>query len=109
MGQVSSKLRRTETGYAWWCPACVEMHLLPDSWEFDGNLESPTFRPSFRHTWFKYENYTESGIGIGEKIQCVCHYVVTAGKIAYCGDCTHSMLNQTVDMPELPISMRDEK
>src|SRR5208282_539368 len=50
MGQVSSTLRRVEGGFGHWCPGCNEMHILPKSWNFDGNLERPTFTPSFRHS-----------------------------------------------------------
>jgi hypothetical protein len=90
--QVSSKLRRAETGYFWFCPACGDLHPLPDRWTFDGNLEAPTFTPSFKHTWTWGEE---------REARC-CHYIVTAGKVTYCGDCTHSMANQTIDMPHLP-------
>lgn len=89
--QVSSKLRRSTTGLMCWCPACEEMHPLPDSWTFDGNLESPTFSPSFKHT----------------TSNTVCHYVLTAGVLNYCGDCTHAMAGQSVPLPELPEWLRD--
>lgn len=32
----------------------------------------------------------------------VCHLFVTAGKIIYCNDCTHSYVGKTVDLPDLP-------
>jgi len=64
---------------------------LPDGgWKFDGNLDAPTFTPSFKHTW---------GSPAAWKI---CHYTITAGKVAYAGDCTHDMKNKTVVMPDLP-------
>lgn len=50
MGQVSSTLRRAEGGYMHWCPGCEEVHVLPDRWTFNGDLDSPTFTPSFRHS-----------------------------------------------------------
>lgn len=103
MGQVSSKLRHSSTGYFWFCPACEEMHPLPDGWTFDGDLEAPTFSPSFKHDW-----------NCGPLIELpkregrnVCHYIVTAGRVAYCGDCTHSMAGQTIDMPTLPPRYQD--
>jgi hypothetical protein len=123
--QVSSKLRRYETGYTWRCPACQEMHSLPDSWTFDGNLEAPTFSPSFKHTGIQIEKdeagdwtgrwLTESGeakdfFGSEDKPRpWCCHYVITAGQVAYCNDCTHTMAGQTVPMPELPETYRDPK
>jgi hypothetical protein len=71
------------------------MHPLPfeKGWTFDGNIEAPTFTPSFKHDW-----------GNGK----CCHYVMTAGKVAYCGDCTHPMVGRTIDMPDLPPEYRDD-
>lgn len=89
--QVTAKLRRGTNAYYWYCPGCEEMHPLPDRWTFDGNLESPTFNPSFKHDW-------HGGC---------CHYVVTTGQVAYCGDCTHGMANQTIPMPDLPKELCD--
>ncbi len=81
------------------CPGCVELtggeglHLLPvntteqaPSWTFDGNLEAPTLSPSIR-----------SHVGGG-----VCHSFLTAGRIEYLSDCTHSLAGQTVALPDLP-------
>ena len=102
MGQVSSKLRRGQDCYFWHCPACAEMHPLPDSWAFNGNLESPTFKPSFKHTGIRFAAYTPEGIGIGARVERVCHYIVTDGQVAYCGDCWHTSANQTIPMPPLP-------
>ncbi len=93
--QVSSKLRRAESSYMHWCPACEEMHPLPDSWAFNGDLEMPTFTPSFRH------GPTNAGSNN------ICHYVLTAGVLNYCGDCTHTMAGQSVSLPELPLELRD--
>jgi len=90
MGQVTKKLRRATDAYFWYCPGCNEMHPLPDSWTFNGNLESPTFSPSFLHTW-KYAGQDRR-----------CHYVVTDGKVAYCSDSDHILAGQTIDMPDLP-------
>ena len=30
-----------------------------------------------------------------------CHLFVTDGKIIYCGDCTHELSGQTVDLPNI--------
>lgn len=114
MGQVSSKLRRSTEGYSWWCPACEEMHPLPDRWTFDGNLESPTFSPSFRHTGKQTTKVNGEWTGEwvrdanGNAVDWCCHYIVTAGQVAYCGDCTHAMAGQTIPMPPLPSFMRDD-
>lgn len=114
MGQASAKMRRTTDGFAWWCPACFEMHPLPSGWTFDGNLDAPTFSPSFKHTG-KMAVKDADGEWTGEWVRDAdgkpkdwcCHYVVTAGQVAYCGDCTHGMAGQTIPMPDLPEHLRD--
>jgi hypothetical protein len=63
------------------------MHPLPDGWTFDGNLEAPTFTPSFLHSW-----------GTGK----VCHYNLIAGWLQFCPDSTHGLAGKTVPLPDLP-------
>jgi|SRR5271165_7119570 len=95
MGQISDKMRKTAHGFTWWCTGCEEAHPLPfedGRWSFNGNFKAPTFTPSFKHDW-----------GNGK----CCHYIVTDGQIAYCGDCTHALAGQTIPMPDLPSHMRD--
>lgn len=92
--QVSSKLRRAESSYFHWCPGCCEMHPLPDRWVFvNRDLEFPTFTPSFKHM------YSHPHV--------VCHYILTAGVLNFCGDCTHALSGAAVPLPELPSHMRD--
>lgn len=114
MGQVSKFLRKTTQGHAHWCPACKEMHPLPDSWQFDGNVDSPTFTPSFKHEGMKTVR-DEKGRWTGEWVMIdgkpvpeVCHYILTRGILNFCGDCTHSMAGQSVPMAELPEWHQDE-
>lgn len=96
------------TGYAFWCPGCKEHHsyrtqvlsqavadehphllnrdgTFPPTWEFDSNLEFPTFSPSLLYA----------------TKQPRCHLFVQAGKIIYCSDCDHELAGQTVEMKEL--------
>ena len=114
MGQVSSKLRRGAGGYFHWCPACEEMHHLPDSWQFNGNIESPTFSPSFKHEGVrvtKDANGEWTGDWVrdvnGHTIPYICHYILTNGILNYCGDCTHGLKGQAVPLPDLPEFYRD--
>ena len=53
-----------------------------DRWEFNGDYEKPTFRPSMRC------NY-------GHNI--ITHCYVRDGKIEYLSDCTHDYAGKTVD------------
>lgn len=82
------KLKRSDGGYWHWCPGCKAAHPLPDGWKFDGNMESPTFSPSFKHT-------------VNRKGE-ICHYVLTAGVLNYCEDCFHDLRNQKVPLPDIP-------
>ncbi len=114
MGQASGVLRRVQGGYSHWCPGCEEMHILPDSWQFDGNLESPTFKPSFKHEgvrkeFNKYGNWTGEWIRDEHNnvIHRTCHYVLTAGVLNFCADCTHALVGKSVPMPPLPEGLTD--
>lgn len=107
MGQVSPKLRRGETAYFHWCPACDERHPLPDSWAFNGDLVRPSFTPSFKHTRHKYDSYTPEGRGIGERRTVTCHYILTDGVLNFCTDCTHALAGHAVPLPDLPAEARD--
>lgn len=106
--QVSAKLRRSTTGYAHWCPGCGEMHPLPDQWRFDGNLENPTFSPSFLHSSYKRAMRDGQWTGGWERdandclVRMVCHYILTAGVLNFCGDSTHALAGQAVPLPKLP-------
>lgn len=83
-----------------WCPGCdhacsipvagVDGTLPPDGphWEWDGNVESPTFSPSILQH--------ESG-SIPR-----CHSFIQGGGWVFLGDCQHQLAGQTVDMVPLP-------
>lgn len=108
MNQVSGVLRRGTGVYLHYCPACEEMHQLPDSWKFNGNLESPTFHPSFKHEGMQTVKVNGKWTGEwvkderGNTVPFICHYVITSGQIHYQGDCTHSYAGKTV--PMVPLS-----
>lgn len=89
------KVKMSECGnYAdFVCPGCMKTHVLsvkgPYAWQFNFNIDEPTFKPSIlarRHR--------------GEKCIGVCHSYVTDGKIQFLGDCTHDSKNKTIDLPE---------
>jgi hypothetical protein len=90
------------------------MHKLPDGWAFNGNLEKPTFSPSFKHSgiqrvfvdgkwtgeWVKDSN--------GKPVPFVCHYHVISGQLQFCGDSTHALSAKIVTLPLLPEGLTDE-
>lgn len=100
MAQVSKVLRQGVGRFFHMCPACIEMHPLPESWQFDGNLEKPTFSPSFRQSFVRWSGGTDpSGRGIGEKVDVECHYIITAGNIHFCGDSWHKRTDVVAMVP----------
>lgn len=117
MSQVSPYLRKTSEGYAHWCCACEEMHSLPHSWKFNGDVNKPTFSPSFNHSGIKRNMVGGKWVGEGKDawlydsqgkpIPTVCHYILTDGVLHYCGDCTHSLSGQSVSLPRLPADYAD--
>lgn len=107
MGQLSSKLRGGESFVSHWCPACEEMHVFTlhnsngPQWKWDGNADAPTLTPSMLIRWGKKVDPScedEGGI---------CHYILTAGIINFCGDSTHALSGQNVPLPDLPMILKD--
>jgi hypothetical protein len=94
------------------------MHCIPDTWKFDGNLNSPTFAPSVKITGKQsvvdaHGEWTGEWTGEwkpgpdGKALDYCCHYVLTNGVLNFCGDCTHTLKGQRVPLPRLPDFMRD--
>ena len=107
--QVSPILRKTVTGHAHWCPACEFVHILPDSWKFNGDVEKPTFSPSFKHTYSYWTQGVDpvSHLGRGEQQYRICHYIITDGRIQFCPDSWHQR-SDIVHMPLLPPLHEDD-
>ena len=63
-------------------------------WQFDGNLDAPTFSPSVN---ISIAGDAEENIPAER-----CHYFLRAGMIEFLGDCTHALAGQTVALPLLP-------
>lgn len=88
-----SKLTNTEGelgGYMIFCPACKCGHLFDSRWEFNGNTDLPTFRPSM----LVHSHH------FGKRMRPTCHSFVTDGQIAFLPDSGHSLAGQTVDLPD---------
>ena len=91
------------------CRGCKTHHVIatiaPQSngavWGFNGDMESPTFTPSFLERTGKYipghENFDDEGYDLSR----ICHSFITDGKIQYLSDCTHELSGQTIDLPEI--------
>ena len=71
------------------CPGCECAHGYDSRWQFNGDLNRPTFTPSY---------VVRSSNDQGDT---VCHSFVTDGRIQFLGDCTHALAGQTVDLPDM--------
>lgn len=88
------------------CPGCGSEHSIwtinPNSlgamWEFNGDVEKPTFNPSVRVTW---PQWTTDEAGVQTKKEHCCHFFIREGNIVYCGDCTHELSGQTLPLQEV--------
>jgi hypothetical protein len=120
---LTSKLKLSRLGvYILFCPGCKDTHyayttesdLMEKGWQFNKDINSPTFTPSFRHYYHKCLCTDEEmkvfrqRIAAGETVDIpkeditTCHYNVTDGKLMFHGDSSHHLAGQTVDMIEFP-------
>lgn len=89
------------------------MHPLPDSWQFDGNVDKPTFSPSFKHGGLRAIHVDGRWTGEyhrgpdGKALDGTCHYIITAGMIHFCSDSWHKR-SDAVPMPPIPAHLSDE-
>lgn len=90
-----AKVGRYEDGVRYECPGCGFWHYIPIRpsasnpqvlWEYNGDDEQPTLKPSVRVRW---------------STQQVCHHFVRDGRIEFLSDCTNKLAGQTVDMEEV--------
>jgi hypothetical protein len=96
------------TWYTFRCPGCEDYHTVNNTWQFNGDLDKPTFSPSIllRGTVPITDDEAEK-IMNGERITpkpLVCHSFVTDGKIQFLSDCTHELAGHTVELPEVKVS-----
>jgi hypothetical protein len=80
------RVRRTKHGYAVKCPACKQEHVFGFSWSFNGDYLNPTFSPSLLIKMGK------------KKKRFCCHFTVSNGVAHFCGDCTHELKSQDVEL-----------
>jgi len=108
-GYEDGKPSGETAGYHHWCPACHEPHGIAVThrnrsgavWQFNGNLERPTFTPSVR--CFTMDTENDCGAPLPLPVQrTLCHYFITEGMIVFCGDNPHALNGQTVPLPDWP-------
>lgn len=130
--------------YMMWCPGCEQAHgpevRIPETpadyggplWDFDGNMEKPTFSPSLlcystTHLCppeYEHRRVCPSPDGCGDRAHLVlseeprvlghmephivdpawgnCHSFIQNGMWVFLGDCAHKLAGQTVPLPPLP-------
>lgn len=82
-----------------WCPGCVTAHVFwlegqGPTWEWDGNLEKPTFSPSH--------------LVRGGSRNITCHSFLREGVWEFLPDSTHMLAGQKIEMVNLPIWLKKE-
>ena len=89
------KVRETADEIIIRCPGCGSGHRVPKSrWTLSGTPDRPTIHPSIVET----VNPTDRKDYRPDCQTTVCHCVITDGRIHFCGDSTHAMRNQTVEL-----------
>lgn len=120
MGQISTKLRSVAGGgISYWCQGCQEMHAINSTWQFDGNLEAPTFAPSVLVTsghyladwkgpncWCTYNAKHPEKPTVFKRERC--HTFINGGMVQFLPDCTHALAGQTLQLPDLPPHVMDD-
>ena len=88
-----SKVLPVDDGHLAYCSGCKQSHLIPSRWQFNGDREKPTFSPSLL---IRYYNEAK-------KSDYTCHSFIVDGKWQYCGDSTHELAGQTIEMDEADV------
>ena len=73
------------------CPGCGCGHFFNSTWQFNGDFEKPTVRPSIKVTFSKGP----------PRVDVVCHFHLTNGNIEFCNDCHHELSGKTVPMEDV--------
>lgn len=93
------KVKETETEISFKCPGCGSVHCVPKPrWTLSGTVDAPTLTPSLVETINPKDRETHRPT----VPTSVCHSKIDNGRIAFCGDSTHDMRNQTCELPDLP-------
>lgn len=105
--------------YQFYCPGCECYHGIwvksyngqNAIWEFNGDINKPTFKPSLKVTWVKLPDNPEKDnngnyiLGEDGRIKgvkdMICHTFITDGNIQYLGDCTHELSGETIEMEDI--------
>jgi hypothetical protein len=98
--------------YGFQCPGCKDSHhVAVPGWDFNGNMEKPTFSPSLlvrcghyipNHQGSCWCTFNAERPDDPAPFNCYqCHSYIRDGRIEFLGDCSHPLAGQTVDMPDI--------
>jgi hypothetical protein len=75
---------------------------LNAQWNFNYNVDKPTFTPSINErTGYFVDPNTKGDEDWLKNNSYHCHFIITNGKIQFCGDCSHDLKNKTIEMLEI--------
>mgnify|MGYP003386221911 CR=1 FL=1 len=87
--------------YTFYCPGCEHTHIYyvkwgerskqqSPTWNFNGNMERPTFTPSLLNKcdWGAFKENPQ-----------ICHLFLTNGILEFCSDSTHKYAGQKIPLP----------
>lgn len=122
MGLISKILRRTTTGFIWWCPGCGAPHSINvgassgPNWTWNGDPDRPTFAPSVLVRGIRRDMTNEEEAQYDKDAKELtndqlmdhpvyglrCHSFVDQGQMRFLPDCSHQLAGQTVPIPDWP-------
>lgn len=96
MQKLTEVIRNNKTvAYRFHCKGCGFSHIIYTDkevsnivWQFNGNLEKPTFKPSLL-------------VYIPDDDGLRCHSFIRNGNIEYLNDCTHDLKGQTIELDDV--------
>jgi hypothetical protein len=89
------KLAKTiDNRYIFYCEGCAMCHSFDNRWNFNGDMEKPTFYPSLL---VQMRNAIVNNIVANNY---VCNSFVREGKIEYLNDCSHKLAGNTVELKD---------
>lgn len=114
----SGSVGREDSGYEFWCQGCARTHYVPTwasthsnmgrpTYEFNGDVEHPTFRPAVRTMAGSAGEWIDDGMGNRLWIPTYrpipyCIVTVTAGQLRYSRDCGHYLAGAAATLFDIP-------
>ena len=87
VGHDTGYVREIMKGYSVDCPGCKMTHHISNDWNFNGNMNKPTFTPSVSVSWNTKDGKPHK-----------CHFHITDGIFKFDKDCTHDYAQQSIPM-----------